>query len=228
MDDAWPMEDFVYTPPPVGPLTTLFENDAIVVCDKPAGLLSVPGRLPAHKDSLYTRLLPLYPELMVVHRLDLATSGLIVFAKNLEANRALSRQFQQRSVKKRYIAIVTGVPDEASGEIDLPLICDWPNRPRQIVDHQQGKPSTTLWVRGKERQVGGLRACEIELTPITGRSHQLRVHMAELGHAIIGDGFYADEAARSASPRLLLHAQWIAFEDPVSGAPLEFTAPCPF
>lgn len=222
------MEDFVYAPPTSGPLPTLFENDAIVVCDKPAGLLSVPGRLPEHKDSLYTRLLPFYPELMVVHRLDLATSGLIVFAKNLEANRALSRQFQQRSVRKRYIAFVAGVPDEASGEIDLPLICDWPNRPRQIVDHEQGKPSKTLWVRSTERHVEGLSACEIELTPITGRSHQLRVHMAALGHAIVGDRLYADEPARSASPRLLLHAQWISIEDPISGEALEFTAPCPF
>lgn len=227
------MEVFVYSPPPpeTAPEASpvLFENEAIVVCDKPAGLLSVPGRLPAHKDSLYARLLSQdRPELKVVHRLDLATSGLIVFAKGLAANRALSRQFQQRQVQKLYSAIVAGVPADSAGCVDLPLICDWPNRPRQMVDHSLGKPSQTQWTRGQTRTVGGVQACSMALTPLTGRSHQLRVHMAALGHPILGDGLYAPASAQAASYRLLLHAQWLEFEDPLTGERRAFTAPCPF
>ena len=222
------MDAFVYSPPPPGPLPLLFEDDALLVLDKPEGLLSVPGRLAAHRDSLYARVQELHPQAMVVHRLDLATSGVIVMAKSLEVNRVLSRQFQQRRVEKRYQAVVEGTPATGGGLVDLPLICDWPNRPRQIVDHALGKPSQTEWTAGESVEVGGQAGTRVHLRPITGRSHQLRVHMAELGHPIFGDRFYATEAGAEAAPRLLLHAERLELDHPDSGEPLTFAAPCPF
>ena len=150
------METFVYAPPPPGPLPVLYEDDALLALNKPEGLLSVPGRLTAHRDSLYSRVLEQHPQAMVVHRLDLATSGVLVMAKNLEANRALSRQFQQRSVQKTYLAIVEGTPAQAAGRVDLPLICDWPNRPDKwwITPLENrlkpsGPPLARMTLRGK-------------------------------------------------------------------------------
>ena len=233
MSNAGAMQPLVYQPPATDPLPVLFADDSLLVMDKPAGLLSVPGRLEEHRDSLLTRCLVDFPDVQVVHRLDLATSGVLVLARGLEANRALSRQFQQRSVAKTYTAVVEGRPETAKGEVDLPLICDWPNRPRQIVDFEVGKPSQTRWFRmddgaGWPGDWPGIDSTRLRLEPITGRSHQLRVHMAEIGHAILGDGFYATPAGHAAAPRLLLHASRLSLHHPVSGDPLTFEAPCPF
>lgn len=227
--EARNMEPFIYTPPAPGPLPVLFEDAALIALNKPEGLLSVPGRRVEHQDSLYTRIRALHPEAMVVHRLDLATSGVIVMAKTREANRALSWQFQRRTVEKTYEAVVEGVPAEASGCVDLPLICDWPDRPRQIVDPVQGKPSQTEWVALGAQDVSGRAGTRVRLRPLTGRSHQLRVHMAEMGHAIFGDRFYASEDGAAASKRLLLHAHVLTLTHPDDSArTLRFEAPCPF
>ena len=189
-------------------------DDAFVVVNKPSGLLSVPGRGPDKADCLSARVQAEFPEALVVHRLDMETSGLMVFARGLDAQRALNRAFEQRLVEKYYVAVVTGIVENDLDTINLPLICDWPNRPRQMVDHTIGKPSTTHYVVLARDEV--LKQTRVGLTPVTGRSHQLRVHMASLGHAIIGDSLY------SANPpphdqRLLLHAANLSFPHPVSG-----------
>ena len=229
MPNAGAMQPLIYQPPATDPLPVLFADDSLVVLNKPAGLLSVPGRLEEHRDSLLTRCLFNFPDAQVVHRLDLATSGVLVMARGLEANRALSRQFQRRSVEKTYIAVVEGRLEAAEGEVDLPLICDWPNRPRQIVDFEVGKPSQTRWFKTDDAKGWpGIESTRLRLEPITGRSHQLRVHMAEIGHAILGDGFYATSAGHTAAPRLLLHAAQLSLRHPVSGDSLTFEAPCPF
>lgn len=222
------MKPFVYAPPPVAPLPVLYEDEALLALNKPAGLLSVPGRLEAHRDSLYTRVLVEHPHAMVVHRLDLATSGVIVIAKNLEANRALSRQFQQRRVEKTYLAVIEGTPAQNEGCVDLPLICDWPNRPRQMVDHAIGKPSQTKWTALSSQSVSDREGTRVELRPITGRSHQLRVHMAQMGHPIFGDRLYATAEGAGASERLLLHAWMLTLHHPLDDRPLRFEAPYPF
>jgi len=228
LNDGKGMEPFVYSPPPGGPLPVLFEDEWLLALNKPEGLLSVPGRLAEHRDSLYTRVLEHHPDAMVVHRLDLATSGVMVMAKSLRANRALSRLFQLRQVDKAYEAIIEGQPELRQGCVDLPLICDWPNRPRQIVDHDIGKPSQTEWHALGAQSVQGLSGMRLRLRPLTGRSHQLRVHMAEIGHPIFGDRFYATPQGAAASPRLLLHAQTLEFAHPEDQRPLRFEAPCPF
>ncbi|MGB1161020.1 MAG: pseudouridine synthase [Alphaproteobacteria bacterium] len=222
------MEPFVYSPPPDDALPVLFEDDWLIALDKPEGLLSVPGRLEDHRDSLYTRVLRRHPNAMVVHRLDLATSGVMVMAKSLEANRALSRLFQLRQVEKIYEAVIEGHPATTQGRVDLPLICDWPNRPRQIVDHGVGKPSQTEWRRLDAQNVNDQSGTRVQLRPLTGRSHQLRVHMAEIGHPIFGDRFYATARGAAASPRLLLHARTLELSHPQDHRPLRFEAPCPF
>jgi tRNA pseudouridine32 synthase/23S rRNA pseudouridine746 synthase len=174
-------------------------DDRLVVIDKPAGLLSVPGR--TEPDCASARVQALYPDALIVHRLDQATSGLLLFARGPQAQRELSADFAQRRVDKVYVAIVAGQLD-GDGLIDLPLAADWPNRPRQQVDHVHGKPSQTRW------RALGHDACttRVRLEPLTGRSHQLRVHMATLGHAILGDALYAAPDIAVAAPRLLLHA----------------------
>ncbi len=213
-----------YHPPPHQGLSIVFLDDTMIVLDKPASLLSVPGRGDAMQDSLASRVQAEFPEALIVHRLDLATSGLIVMARGAAHHRTLSLAFQGREVDKRYIAIVTGEPEADSGEIDLPLICDWPNRPRQKVDHEIGKPSLTRW-RVLAREGGRAR---LELEPVTGRSHQLRVHLAERGHAILGDPLYAAPAERDAAPRLLLHAAALSLPHPVSGTRLDLRSEAPF
>nr|WP_010132357.1 RluA family pseudouridine synthase [Microbulbifer agarilyticus] len=198
--------------PPTDPLLDVVYSDAhLLVLDKPSGLLTVPGRDPAHKDSLALRAQQEYPQALIVHRLDMDTSGLVVMALGTEVHRQLSLLFQNRQVEKSYLARVWGEPEQSEGEVDLPLICDWPNRPRQKVCFESGKPSLTRW----QKLDSDGRTSLLQLTPVTGRSHQLRVHMQALGHPILGDPFYAHPEARAAASRLLLHAQELGFEHPV-------------
>ena len=188
---------FTYAPP-TGPIVTLHETDAVLFVDKPAGLLSVPGRLPEHTDSLLGRLEAEKPNIRLIHRLDMDTSGVMVFAKSDQAQRELNWQFERRSVRKTYLAEVSGQIADA-GTVDLPLMRDWPNRPLQKVD-AAGKPSVTHWRVLERRENSSI----VELTPETGRSHQLRVHMAAQGHAIVGDVFYASADIAAQSDRLML------------------------
>lgn len=211
-------------PPCHEELTELFRDDEIVVVVKPAGLLSVPGRPPNDQDSALARLQTIEPETRVVHRLDMSTSGIMVFGLNADSHRHLSRQFQDREVSKGYVADVWGTPKEGSGEIMLPLRCDWPNRPKQMVDHELGKKAHTRY----STIASSNSFYRVWLEPVTGRSHQLRVHLAEIGHPIIGCEFYAHEEAKAASPRLHLHASLLNFRHPVSGETLTFESPAPF
>lgn len=199
-------------------------DDAFLVVEKPPWLLSVPGRLIA--DCLAARVQARWPDALVVHRLDMGTSGLMLFARGLEAQRVLSLAFEKRRVGKRYVAIVDGVPEADAGTVDAPLIVDWPNRPRQIVDAERGKPALTHWRRIDVDRTRG--RCRMELQPVTGRSHQLRVHLAHIGHAILGDELYAPPAVHAASPRLLLHAARLEFRHPVSGDTVVVESPPPF
>ena len=200
-------------------------DDAFLVVNKPSGLLSVPGRGPDKADCLSARVQAEFPEALVVHRLDMETSGLMVFARNLDAQRALNRAFEQRLVEKYYVAVVAGIVENDQGTINLPLICDWPNRPRQMVDHAIGKPSTTHYVVLARDET--LMQTRVGLTPITGRSHQLRVHMASLDHAIIGDSLYSVNPPPGGQ-RLLLHAAKLSFPHPVSGEQVNCVSDVPF
>ncbi len=211
---------FKYSPPFTPYFEILFEDDDILVLNKQTGLLSVPGRLPEHKDSLYKRILSVYPTAKIIHRLDLETSGIIVLALNKHAQSHISKQFQQRTIKKTYIADVFGSLKPLNGSVDLPLICDWPNRPKQIVCYENGKPSLTHY---KVLQ-SHAKHSRIELTPVTGRSHQLRVHMQSLKHPILGDPLYADGQALNMTNRLHLHAQELILEHPTTGEVLTFTS----
>lgn len=208
------------------PVPVLFVDDHLLVVDKPHGLLSVPGRDPANRDCVPARLRADFGELYIVHRLDLDTSGLMLLARTPDAHRHLNRQFEQRTVGKYYEALVWGLPAADEGEINLPICVDWPNRPRKIVDYDNGKPSQTFY-RVMERDAARGIA-RVELKPITGRSHQLRVHLAEIGHPILGCPFYAHAQARAAAERLTLHARNLNVIHPVSGEPLAFAAPTPF
>ncbi|WP_226665153.1 RluA family pseudouridine synthase [Microbulbifer aggregans] len=210
-----------YNPPADPRLSVIYVDDALLVLNKPSGLLSVPGRDPAHRDSLASRAQEAYADALIVHRLDMDTSGLVVMARGADMHRKLSALFQQRAVDKTYLARVWGELEQDSGEVDLPLICDWPNRPRQKVDLEVGKPSLTRW---KKLSTDG-KTSLLELTPITGRSHQLRVHMQAMGHPILGDPFYAHPEALAAASRLLLHATELAFEHPLSGQRMAFSSP---
>lgn len=203
----------------------IYHDDYLIVIDKPANVLSVPGRGPDKQDCVISRVHQQgYPSALIVHRLDYATSGLMVIALDPYTHKALSILFQERETEKAYEAIIYESPTMDNGIIEQPLICDWDRRPLQIVDHKKGKPSTTHW-RIMERLAGKTR---VELTPITGRSHQLRVHMQWLGHPILGDHFYATGKALEASPRLLLHAKMLAFAHPHSKEPMQFTSAPPF
>lgn len=216
------MSAFVYAPP-AGPVRLMHVDDDILVACKPAGLLSVPGRGEDRTDCLIERLRQTFSSALLVHRLDLDTSGLIVLALNQRAQAHLGRQFEARRVSKRYVALVAGVPAQASGRIELPLIVDWPNRPRQKVCHQTGRPARTDW-RVLRRQGGQAR---MQLKPVTGRSHQLRVHMQALGHPILGDPLYAAGGAAD-HPRLMLHAETLRLAHPATGVMLSFHSKAPF
>jgi len=213
----------------------VYVDDTLLVVDKPSGLLAVPGRGADKQDCLSARVQAFYPDALIVHRLDMATSGLMVMARGPAAQRALSMAFAARAVTKRYVAMVAGrlaapaqdrgMPDDW-GSIDLPLIVDWPNRPRRIVDHLSGKPSLTRW-RVLGYDASGLNT-RVELEPVTGRSHQLRVHLRELGHPILGDALYAPPEVQAWSGRLLLHAQSLRLAHPQTGAALAFESAAPF
>lgn len=210
--------------PPDAPLQVLHQDDALLVVNKPSGLLSVPGKAVEHRDCVELRLRAAFPEALLVHRLDMDTSGVMVFARSKAAQRHLGLQFERRKVAKTYLARVDGVLAEDSGNIDLPLIVDWPNRPLQMVDPARGKPARTDWqVLAREA-----RATRVELHPLTGRSHQLRVHMQALGHPILGDRFYGSPAVIAAADRLQLHARTLEIHHPDGGARIRFEAPAPF
>ncbi len=214
-----------YIPPPDTGLAILYVDEYLLVVDKPAGLLSVPGRGEGKEDCLASRVEAIFADALIVHRLDMDTSGLLLMARGKEMQGALSRLFRERLVDKRYVAVVDGLLARDAGEVDLPLICDWPNRPRQKVDFDIGKRSLTKFaLLDRDTSIGRSR---VALEPVTGRSHQLRVHMATLGHPILGDDLYGGEAYGKAD-RLLLHAMDLAFEHPVSGARLEFHCDAPF
>lgn len=215
-----------YCPPPDHGLPVVHVDEHLLVLDKPAGLLCVPGRGERMRDSLAVRAQLRYPDALVVHRLDMDTSGLVLMGRGPQAQRALSLLFMNRAVDKRYDALVDGLPAEDDGEIDLPLLTDWPRRPRQKVDEAHGKPSLTRY-RVVARDP--LRGCSrVSLEPVTGRSHQLRVHLAALGHPILGDPLYGDERARAAAPRLMLHAAWLGLVHPFSARPLHLASPAAF
>lgn len=225
--------DLVYAPA-AGLPTVLHLDASMVVVDKPAGLLSVPGRLPQHHDSALLRLQAEYGPLWVVHRLDMDTSGVIVYARTREAAAALGRQFERRTVHKEYEALVWGQPPSSTGLIDLPLRLDWPHRPRQIIDPLQGKPSLTRY-ECVGRQPTGVGAApnhgRLRLFPLTGRSHQLRMHLSAVGHPIVGDRFYGhpQEAQLAlAWPRLMLHARELRLQHPTDRTPMDLRAPVPF
>jgi tRNA pseudouridine32 synthase/23S rRNA pseudouridine746 synthase len=215
-----------YDMPAIEPL---YADDVLLVLDKPGGLLAVPGRGADKQDCLAARVQARYPDALIVHRLDMATSGLMVMARGPAAQRALSKAFAAREVRKRYIAVVAGrleAPPEGWGLIDLPLIVDWPNRPLRRVDPLHGKPSLTRWrVLGHD---DAARTTRVELEPVTGRSHQLRVHLRELGHPILGDALYAPPAIQAQAGRLLLHACSLGFIHPVTGEAQGFECPAPF
>lgn len=208
------------------PIRIVFADDDLVVVDKPYGLLSVPGRDPANRDCVPSRLSEEFGELRIIHRLDFDTSGLMALARNAEAHRRVNRQFEQREVEKYYEALVWGLPEADEGKIELPIIVDWPNRPKKIVDPVNGKHALTYY-RVLDRDAGK-NIARVELKPITGRSHQLRVHLAEIGHPILGCPFYAHAAARAAYERLTLHARQLQIRHPSSGEILLFEAPTPF
>jgi tRNA pseudouridine32 synthase/23S rRNA pseudouridine746 synthase len=213
----------VYAPPG---FTLIHSDSALLVVNKPSGLLSVPGRGIDKEDCLIKRVQADYPDALIVHRLDFDTSGLLVLARGKAMHRCLSILFQDRQVDKRYVAVVAGQLAQDSGEVCLPLIVDWPNRPRHMVDFATGKPSLTRYrVLSHDAQKDCSR---VELTPETGRTHQLRIHMQALGHPILGDSLYADAASLAKADRLLLHAQQLAFAHPESGERLDFNCPAPF
>ncbi len=212
-----------YKPPLAPYLQIVWQDDALLVLNKPSGLLTVPGRAAEHQDSLQLRVQRVYPTARIVHRLDMATSGLVVMALTPDSHRMLNWQFERRQTRKHYIARLDGLLQASRGTVDLPLICDWPNRPRQMVCFQHGKQAQTLFELLAHEQ-GQSR---VRLTPITGRSHQLRVHMQWLGHPIVGDKFYGQAPAGDVE-RLQLHAAMLGLEHPVTQQWLEFTAPVPF
>ena len=200
----------------------LFADDALIVIDKPAGMLSVPGRGDDKRDCVAARVQALHPDALIVHRLDMATSGLMLMARGLEAQRRLGLAFARRLIHKRYVAVVHGTPAAERGDIDLPLATDWPNRPRQKVDAENGKPSLTRFC--VTATPAGSGTARVELEPVTGRSHQLRVHLLAIGHPIVGDALYGP----GGGDRLLLHACGLALAHPFSGSALWLRSEPPF
>lgn len=208
-------------------LRVVHADSSLIAIDKPEGLLAVPGRGEGGLVNLTALVQAAFADALIVHRLDMATSGLMLFARGAAVQRQLSIAFAERQVHKRYIAVVQGELAAEEGVIDLPLIADWPNRPRQVVDLHNGKPAMTRWrvlARGECGPEGA--RTRLALEPVTGRSHQLRVHLQSIGHAICGDTLYAAEPHHS--PRLLLHACHLRLVHPADGTPLQLDCPAPF
>lgn len=214
----------IYNPPMEPYVSIIHQDDDLLVLDKPSGLLSVPGRDPALFDSLATRVQKQFPKALMINRLDKDTSGIVLMSLNRGAHAIVASQFEKRLTAKTYVAIVWGDVVGESGRIDLPLAIDPDNKPRHRVDHDGGKQAQTDWSL-VERLT--LPATRLRLHPLTGRTHQLRVHLKAIGHPILGDEFYAEGDALAASARLMLHAQDIDFRHP-DGREASFTAPCPF
>lgn len=208
--------------PPKEPLIYLYIDDDLIIVEKPSDLLSVPGK--TEPDCLEARIRADYPESLTIHRLDMATSGVMVFARNANAQRHIGLQFEKRMTEKTYIARVSGHVKANQGQVDLPLITDWPNRPKQMVCPERGKPSLTGWKILEHEE----KNTRLALYPKTGRSHQLRVHMLAIGHPILGDRLYADEETFMAAPRLQLHAHTLRLRKPTGGKWVDFESPCPF
>lgn len=209
--------------PPQDPLVILHDDHEVLLVDKPSGLLSVPGKGEHLSDCLIARVQAVYPQALLVHRLDRDTSGVMIFALTPHAQRHLGLQFEKRQTKKTYVARVAGQLPEKTGTVDLPLIVDWPNRPKQMVDHENGKQAVTDWRVVRSDAV----ETRVRLMPKTGRSHQLRVHMLAIGHPILGDPFYATGPARN-HPRLMLHSETLQFRHPDGGQGMRITAKPPF
>ncbi|AXF77275.1 bifunctional tRNA pseudouridine(32) synthase/23S rRNA pseudouridine(746) synthase RluA [Erwinia tracheiphila] len=214
-----------YNPPQEPWLHVLYQDQHIIVVNKPSGLLSVPGRLAEHRDSVMTRIQQAFPAAESVHRLDMATSGVIVVALTKAAECELKRQFREREPQKTYVARVWGHPAKEKGLIDLPLICDWPNRPKQKVCFETGKTAQTEF---QVLDYAADNSARLQLKPLTGRSHQLRVHLLALGHPILGDNFYAHEQARAMAPRLQLHAEALTILHPAFQSAMTFRQPADF
>lgn len=224
--DTEGQSEFIYTPPPFMGLDVLYVSKQVVIVNKPAGLLSVPGRGADRADCLLTRVQTEFPDAMTVHRLDLATSGIVMFGRGPKFQRELSMLFQAGKVEKRYIAVVDGLLINEQGEVNQPLIVDWPNRPKQKIDHETGRPSCTRYqLTDRDTQQNISR---VLLEPVTGRSHQLRVHMEYLGHPILGDDLYGTERSRSLALRLMLHASKISFPLPEIGKVISIDCPANF
>lgn len=202
----------------------VYQDDQLLVLDKPSGLLAVPGRGPDLQDCLSARVQTVHPSALIVHRLDRDTSGLMVMALDAETQRELSRQFAERTVEKRYVAIVLGSPQEEEGTIDLPMRKDFDHPPRHMIDPIHGRPAQTLW-RVIERETDRSR---LTIQPLTGRSHQIRLHLTTFGHPILGDNLYASPEARAMAPRLLLHAEYLSLSHPKDGRRLNWISDCPF
>lgn len=214
-----------YNPPQEPWLDLVYRDDYIAVVNKPSGLLSVPGNQPQYYDSAMSRVKEKYGFCEPAHRLDMATSGILLFALSKAADRELKRQFREREPKKYYQALVWGHVEQEHGVVELPLICDWENRPRQKICFERGKRAVTFY---DVLQRYPNNTTRVKLTPITGRSHQLRLHMLALGHPILGDKFYAHPQAKALSPRLCLHAESLQIQHPISGETMVFTAPVGF
>lgn len=218
-------------------LAIVLEDNHVLVLAKPAGLLTVPGRGPGRQDCLSARAQRRWPDALVVHRLDMATSGLVLMARGAAMQRALSLAFEQRQVRKRYEAVVAGRPRADAGDgghdgverwnsIDLPIAADWPRRPLRVIDADRGKPSLTRWRELAHDAAAG--TTRLALEPVTGRTHQLRLHLQAIGHPILGDMLYGDAASQALAPRLLLHACALSLTHPHSGEPLALNHPAPF
>lgn len=207
-------------------VSILYQDDDLLIANKPSGLLTVPGKGPENQDCLYKRVLGINPNARIVHRLDQATSGIVMFPLNYPCLKQLTHQFESRDIHKRYLAIVSGLVNDDEGEVQLPLICDWPNRPKQKVCYEQGKSAHTRYkVIGRDRDNNRSR---MQLEPVSGRTHQLRVHMLSIGHPILGDRLYAPDDVITQSPRLLLHAQELWLTHPITRTALQISCPATF
>jgi len=216
--------NFQYNPPPHNGLDILHIDSDLIIVNKPSGILSVPGRGEDKQDCMISRVNQEYPGALTIHRLDMETSGILIIARNEKSQSAMGKLFQSRNIKKQYIALVNGIPKKNNGLINFPLIADWPNRPKQKIDLIKGKPSSTNYLVIESTE----NASRVKLTPITGRSHQLRVHMLAIGHPILGDRLYASQDIIDRADRLLLHASFICFNHPITHEKITIKCPEPY